>query len=159
MPAGDPNRRARVALQVSNGLPPTRRVTPGFSDPPPPPVRTDNLFVSVMIRGFRRVDLACASGLGRIETHDSVRVEFESTYPGPPAGNLCLNNAFGTFPSRAHSWLAPQLHTLNGTSAIANSPIHLSLWHLSPDPPVTLLELHTSTPPIQAILVTVSFKR
>ncbi|HSE46952.1 MAG TPA: class I SAM-dependent methyltransferase [Gemmatimonadales bacterium] len=42
-------------------------------------IRTDDLFVSVVICGFRRVDLACASGSGRIETHGSVRVEFEST--------------------------------------------------------------------------------
>ena len=43
------------------------------------PARTDDLFASVVIRGFRRVDLACPSGAGRIETHGSVRVEFEST--------------------------------------------------------------------------------
>jgi hypothetical protein len=42
------------------------------------PARTDDLFVSVMIRCFRRVDLA-ASGSGSMQTHDSVRVEFEST--------------------------------------------------------------------------------
>ena len=43
------------------------------------PAWTDDLFASVVIRGFRRVDLACPSGAGRIETHGSVRVEFEST--------------------------------------------------------------------------------
>ena len=43
------------------------------------PAQTDDLFVSVMIRGFRRVALACGSGSGPIETHDSVRVKFEST--------------------------------------------------------------------------------
>src|ERR1700704_6799745 len=50
-----------------------------FQTRPHLPARTDDLFVSVMIRCFRRVDLACASGSGRMETHDSVRVEFEST--------------------------------------------------------------------------------
>src|SRR5690242_9724966 len=35
-----------------------------------------------MIHGFQRVDLVCAPGSGRIETHDSVRVEFESTTAG-----------------------------------------------------------------------------
>ena len=42
------------------------------------PARTDDLFVSVVIRGFRRVNLACASGSGRIEADGSVRVELES---------------------------------------------------------------------------------
>jgi len=41
--------------------------------------RARDLFVSVMIRGFRRVALAYASGSARIGAHGSVRVEFEST--------------------------------------------------------------------------------
>ena len=50
-----------------------------FQTRPHLPAQTDDLFVSVMIRGFRRVALACGSGSGPIETHDSVRVKFEST--------------------------------------------------------------------------------
>ena len=50
-----------------------------FQTCPQLPARANDLFVSVMIRGFQRVDLVSASGSGRIEAHDSVRVEFEST--------------------------------------------------------------------------------
>src|SRR5258705_1231991 len=50
-----------------------------FQTLPHLPARTDDLFVSVITRAFLRVDLAYPSGSSRIETHDSVRVEFEST--------------------------------------------------------------------------------
>src|SRR5260370_34166293 len=43
------------------------------------PARTNDLSVSVSIRGFGRVARASAAGSGRIPTHASVRVEFEST--------------------------------------------------------------------------------
>ena len=47
----------------------------GFSDPP---ARLDANLVFVRIRSLRHVDLTCASGSGRIATHDSARVEFEA---------------------------------------------------------------------------------
>src|ERR1700730_2850259 len=53
-----------------------------FQTLPHLPARTDDLFVSVMIRGFSARNPKCASGSARIETHDSVRVEFESSRAG-----------------------------------------------------------------------------
>ncbi len=50
-----------------------------FQTYPHLPARTDDLLVSATIRGLRGVDLARAFGSGRIASHDSVRVEFEST--------------------------------------------------------------------------------
>ena len=54
--------------------------TPGFSDPQASPglghVTCPYPFSSVV---FERVDVAFAPGSRRIATHDSVRVEFEST--------------------------------------------------------------------------------
>ncbi len=58
---------------------PDRQLLQDFQTLPHLPARTVDLFISVMIRGFPRVDLASAPGSERIETHDSVRVEFEST--------------------------------------------------------------------------------
>ena len=101
-----------------------------FQTRPLPPARTDDLFASVMIRGFRRVDFACASGSGRIETHDSVRVEFESTGTvdldrGPtelpfllirrPGANDTTDNSFSQSPS--HS-------VASGTHGLEAVPLH-----------------------------------
>jgi hypothetical protein len=69
-------RRARNQWWAGTGL--TRRHQ-DFQTRLHLPARTDDLFVSVMTRAFLSVDLAYPSGSSRIETHDSVRVEFEST--------------------------------------------------------------------------------
>ena len=44
-----------------------------------PLARTNDLLASAMIRSFRGIDLLCASESEHIATHDSVRVEFESS--------------------------------------------------------------------------------
>src|SRR5229473_2669329 len=70
-----------------------------------------------MTRAFLRVDLAYPSGSSRIETHDSVRVEFESTgamrtarirrkVKDPPSGSSARPNPRAT---RTYSLTCPLL--------------------------------------------------
>src|SRR6266851_3564116 len=54
-----------------------------FQTRPHLPDRTDDLLASVITRSLRRIDRLCAFGSERIATHDSVRVEFESTRTVP----------------------------------------------------------------------------
>jgi len=56
-----------------------RNALEDFQTRPHLPPRTDDLLVFVTIRELRHAGLARISGLGRMATVDSVRVEFESS--------------------------------------------------------------------------------